>query len=633
MSEQEKKFSWRESFKVNFRGFKFLCKRFPKMMLLSISSVFVKALMPYIEIYLSAQIIGELAGACRPEVLRHMVCILLAVTLLLGAVRSVLLRYHEAEKQSRFMKLGSILDEKLLRMDYMELDKAETKERITKIEQAARSASWGIYHAAGNIESVLEAFCTVLGAVLLTASLFTSPIPETAGGLVILNHPLFLLGLLTVLLLIIYIGPRLAAKADYFWVEHVNDHVLGNLLFSFYSALPYDREKAMDIRIYRQDRMCEEYIQKGVKTGAFGSQGLFAQYAKKTGGFYMAASGMLSVLCTGILYLYVCAKAWAGAFGAGAVTQYIAAATTLAKGLSQMVGQIEDMRNNAPFLKQLFEFLDIPNGMYKGSLSVEKRMDQKYEIEFRDVGFCYPGSKTWALRHVSFKFHVGERLAVVGENGSGKTTFIKLLCRLYDPTEGEILLNGIRIDKYNYAEYMNLFSVVFQDFKLFALPVGENVASGCAVDRVRAEDCLVRAGFGERLQELPQGLDTCLYKETDAAGVDVSGGEAQKIALARALYKEAPFIILDEPTAALDPVAESEIYTRFNEIVGDHTAIYISHRLSSCRFCDQIAVFDRGSIVESGSHDRLVGNEKGKYHALWMAQAQYYAEEGIEIEL
>lgn len=215
-------------------------------------------------------------------------------------------------------------------------------------------------------------------------------------------------------------------------------------------------------------------------------------------------------------------------------------------------------------------------------------------------------------------------MAVVGENGSGKTTFIKLLCRLYDPTEGVILLNGIDIKKYDYDEYMSIFSVVFQDFKLFSFSLGQNVAANTNYDESRVIECLTKSGFSDRLAKMPKGLQTCLYKNFDEEGVEISGGEAQKIALARALYKNAPFIILDEPTAALDPISEYEIYSNFNRIVGNKTAIYISHRLSSCRFCNDIAVFSNGSLIQRGSHDMLIQDENGKYHELWNAQAQYY---------
>ena len=265
----------------------------------------------------------------------------------------------------------------------------------------------------------------------------------------------------------------------------------------------------------------------------------------------------------------------------------------------------------------------------EGGKAIEPDTSLPYTLELRDVSFRYPNTETWALRHVNMKFQVGSRLAVVGENGSGKTTFIKLLCRLYDPTQGEILLNGIDIRKYSYRQYIDLFSVVFQDFQLLAFPLGQNVAAAVEVDKGRAARCLEMAGFGKRLAALPQGLETPLYKEFDESGVQVSGGEAQKIALARALYKDAPFVVLDEPTAALDPVAEMEVYENFDKIVGDKTAVYISHRLSSCRFCDDIAVFDHGHIVQQGSHDTLV-EAPGKYQELWHAQAQYYAKQEKE---
>lgn len=285
-----------------------------------------------------------------------------------------------------------------------------------------------------------------------------------------------------------------------------------------------------------------------------------------------------------------------------------------------------EMKTNADYLEKTFEFLDIPNSMYQGSLTTEKRADCRYEVEFKDVSFQYPGSDIWALRHVNMKFKIGKRLAIVGENGCGKTTFIKLLCRLYDPQEGQILLNGIDIRKYRYDDYMGIFSVVFQDFQLICQPLGANVAGGINYDSDRVKKALVDAGFGERLSHMEKGLDTMIYKNLSEDGVDVSGGEAQKIAIARALYKDAPFIILDEPTAALDPIAEAEIYSKFDQITGHKTAIYISHRLSSCKFCDEIAVFHQGRVIQQGTHESLVNERNGKYYELWNAQAQYYAE-------
>lgn len=201
---------------------------------------------------------------------------------------------------------------------------------------------------------------------------------------------------------------------------------------------------------------------------------------------------------------------------------------------------------------------------------------------------------------------------------------IKLLCGFYQPQEGYITLNGIKIEDYKRDAYLELFSVVFQDFKVFAFPIGENVAASVYYDEMRVWDALKTAGLNEKAESLPNKLEQYLYKNVDVEGMDISGGEEQKLAIARAFYKDAPFIIFDEPTAALDPIAESEIYTKFNQIVGKKAAIFISHRLSSCRFCERIFVFDEGKIVQRGTHDDLLKDSNGKYYELWNAQAQYY---------
>lgn len=274
-------------------------------------------------------------------------------------------------------------------------------------------------------------------------------------------------------------------------------------------------------------------------------------------------------------------------------------------------------------------FSSLPFSLLSYSIPAsEIQLDGIFSCSEASLQICfaitYPSQENYALRHVSLTFHAGQRLAVVGMNGSGKTTFIKLLCRLYDPTEGEILLNGIDIRKYDYRDYMRLFSVVFQDFRLLSFELGQNIASSVDYDRDKAERCLRDAGFEMRLSKMPLGLSTALYKDFDENGVDISGGEAQKIALARALYKDAPFMILDEPTAALDPIAEFEIYNRMNQMIGDKSAVFISHRLSSCRFCHDIAVFHAGRLIQRGSHDALVSDKSGMYYKLWNAQAQYY---------
>ena len=622
MKKTKKQMPWREMLRLNNRALKLFYKRYPQMILSRLISVVWNSLTPYVSIYLSALVIDELAGSRSVERLQLLVLITLASAAVIALGTALLKKWTEAQSAGMWFKVENILSEKMLDMDYVSLDETHTAELLSTIRQNMNGGGWGLYRVVVAYEELCSSILTILGGISLTVSLFVSRVPDGAGALSALNNPLVVLAVITVMLAVTFIAPVLNNKSGSYYAKHADSHNLGNRLFSFFGWLGYYSELAPDVRIYRQDRICDRHNHN--KDDTFCSNGLFARLAWGPIGLFAAAGSAVSVIFTGVVYAFVCLKALAGAFGLGSVMQYVASITKVSGGMSSFVSTLGDMRNNAPFLELTFEFLDIPNNMYQGSLTVEKRNDRKYEVEFRNVSFKYPGSENYALRNVNMKFEIGKRLAVVGMNGSGKTTFIKLLCRLYDPTEGEILLNGIDIRKYNYAEYMNIFSVVFQDFKLFSLTLGENVASGSNIDREKVIDCLNKAGFGGRLAEMPNGIDTYLYTDYEKDGVNVSGGEAQKIAIARALYKDSPFIILDEPTAALDPIAEAEIYGKFDEIAGDKTAIYISHRLSSCKFCDEIAVFHEGAVIQQGTHASLVADESGKYYELWHAQAQYY---------
>ena len=345
---------------------------------------------------------------------------------------------------------------------------------------------------------------------------------------------------------------------------------------------------------------------------------------------YSGARGLVGSLTSGAAtvssYLFVVARAIEGAISVSNVVRYAGTIYNMVNCFSRLTEAVTNLIWQSERIQGMLDFMEVENVLHKGTLPVEKRRDNEYALEFHNVSFKYPGSDEYALCNFSIKLNIGQKLAIVGMNGSGKTTMIKLLCRLYDPSEGVITLNGIDIKKYDYAEYMSVFSVVFQDFKIFSLKLSENIACSADVDLERAAMAIDMVALSERVQKMESGLDTYLYSNFDE-GVEISGGEAQKIALARALYKGAPFIILDEPTAALDPIAEFDIYSKFNGIVGDKTAVYISHRLSSCRFCDDIAVFHEGELIQRGSHDALLSVTDGKYHELWNAQAQYYSEQ------
>ena len=322
-----------------------------------------------------------------------------------------------------------------------------------------------------------------------------------------------------------------------------------------------------------------------------------------------------------LLYSILIMSVIQGAMTVAEFTFYVGIVAGFASWLSTFLFQISGIMKTNLETKALYDVFEEKDIFLHGEGEVLD-VTAPVSIEFRDVSFRYEEGEE-ILSHLSFRIEKGQKIALVGNNGAGKTTFIKLLCRLYDPTGGEILLNGIDIRYYDYNEYVNLFSVVFQDFKLFSRSIAENVAASREFEGEKVTDCLEKAGFGGRLEEMEKGIHTNLF-QLEEDGVEISGGEAQKIAIARALYKDAPLVILDEPTSALDPVSEYEIYRSFDGLVEEKTAIYISHRMSSCRFCDQILVFDEGRIAQSGSHEKLLQEENGLYHEMWSAQAQYY---------
>ncbi len=583
-------------------------------------------LAPYLTIWLSAQIISELAGGRDARRLAFWAALTVGVTALLALANGALNRWQEYERSRLSAVRFRPLADKMLTLDYAQMDCQEVQDLYSQIGQNDNWGGYGLYQTLQLFPYFCKGAVQVLGGIGFTLPLFLTDLPADSP-LSFLNSPLALVAVLTAMVLVVVLSSLCDGKATLMLTKEAETFTFGNRIFGFYGfRLVGDRKRAGDLRIYQQLKNVGTPLLSDPASLPFFPGSSVSKLSKGRVGLLFGLCQSLTAVMTCAVYLFVCLKSWGGAFDVGLVARYVGSATQLFGGISLLLQTLSKVRVNGNFLDTTFRFLDLPNPMYQGSLTTEKRADRNYQVEFRDVSFRYPGSDRWALRHVNIRFRIGSRLAVVGPNGSGKTTFIKLLCRLYDPTEGEILLNGIDIRKYRYDEYLALFSVVFQDFKLLALPLGENVAGAADYDRARAERCLRDAGFGDRLDAMPHGLDTYLYKDLDKEGVEISGGEAQKIAIARALYKDAPFLVLDEPTAALDPVAEAEVYASFDAIAGDKTAIYISHRLSSCKFCDAIAVFDGGAIVQTGSHDALVADETGLYHKLWQAQAQYYTQ-------
>jgi len=619
MSTKSEKISWRRAVRVNIRAVRLLASKNKWMFPYAVVKALLNVVSSYAGLVIMARLIAELAGERRVETLTMWALASILTAAAFGIINGVMYHAYEVKSSLFWANMQRIEDEKFMSMDYCDVEDQKVRDSYDQIIQNRNWSGWGFPKIYWGFQNLVSDFFSVIGAIALSVGLFLKRVPE-GSRFAYLNHPLVILGFLGLMILTAAIAPWLNAKMTEQNASISDAARLGNRLFSHFGFLREDADSMVEYRMYPQAEIADHY---SWKENTWFVGGICDRRYKGSFGLCLIGRALGEKLLLSVIYLFVCLKAWAGAFGIGAVTQYVGAVSRLASGFTRLMTMANELRINAGFVEKIFAFLDLPNKMYQGSLTTEKRRDRKYNVEFRNVSFRYPNSERWALQNVSVSFEVGNKLAVVGENGSGKSTFIKLLCRLYDPQEGEILLNGVNIKKYRYEEYMAIFSVVFQDFSLLSHQLGQNVAGSCDVDEARAVKCLEDAGFGERLRELPDGLNTWLFKDFDEEGIEASGGERQKIAIARALYKDAPFIILDEPTASLDPIAEADIYRKFDEIVGDRTAIYISHRLSSCRFCKEILVFEDGGIIQRGNHEELIGTE-GKYRELWEAQAKYY---------
>ena len=502
------------------------------------------------------------------------------------------------------------IDQKLLyKAMRMEYELMETQETMDTLRRTRNSSN-----GSGKIDSAIENFalcssslCTILLALLALGTLM----------LQIRTWDIYLLLLLAVLAVFLLFKNAFAKKHGALLEKLCKENDHNNALVNYLWSLFYRMETAKEIRLYHMDPLFEVKNEKLMQDPAFRSFG-------KDNGKLLFQSDLLGQVLSFSAYIYVATLAMRSIISIGQVLYMAGIILKAVDAIAQFQVDYAQLRHQLSYLNAFYDFLHLPNMHYDGTLPIEKRDDGEYEFEFRHVSFRYPQQKNDVLHDVNIRFHLKEKLAIVGMNGAGKTTIVKLLCRLYDPSEGEILLNGINIQKYDYAEYTSIFSVVFQDFALFSYPLDENVAGASAPNAKRIASVLQRLDIWERIKSFTDQEHSLLFTDY-ANGVNVSGGEAQKLAIARALYKDAPFVILDEPTAALDPLSEAEIYEHFDMLVQGKTTLYISHRMSSCKFCDRIIVMEQGEVEEEGTHDTLL-KENGVYAQLWNAQAEYYSE-------
>lgn len=600
----------------------------PKLLMVSILFSIFSSIFPLLNIIISGELINSIVTGTGEE----FNLILILVTL--NFIVFILMKYIEKlknEKRKQFLiNYICTIDQKLLLVDFPDIEGNEVKNLRKYVEENTNMIGLFpcIYRLPQIIEVIFSHFATIVLSIGIIITLFSDFELEIYNITTFISSPYFMIILLIYLIFSIIFSVNNSKKLQSKMKEFVEEMMPINRNFSFYGNLMFSPSYGPEIRIYDQSdwivREGFEYIQdKGIDITRKSTKATIKSNFKNS---------ILTTILNILIYTFVIVKASLGIFSIGNIIQYVGIIAGFMHAVTELSARISDLLIHNHTLKKYFELMEYPSSMYQGSLPIEKRIlcdggDADYEIEFKNVSFKYPNTQNYILKNINIKFKVGGKLAIVGLNGSGKTTFIKLLTRLYDPTEGEILLNNINIKKYDYYEYMNVFSVVFQDFKLFDFTLAENVACSVDYDEEKVIEALNKAGFGDRLKTLEYGINTTRrINSYDDSGVNFSGGEMQKIALARAIYKNSPFIVLDEPTAALDPVAEYDIYSKFDNLVGEKTAVYISHRLSSCRFCEDIAVFEAGEIVERGNHTTLI-EQKGLYNQMWFAQAEYYDEQ------
>lgn len=564
--------------------------------LVSILKTVCDAVLPFVAIMVSPMIIDELLGDRNIEkLIIYVAAIAVGGTLisLAGSQLSVVLEKYDEKFQNHFTEE---ISKRVMELDFQH---TEDKKALDQIEAARTGMSW----YSGGVHGICSPFFTIISDVLKIAGAVT---------LIAIYAPVLFL----ITAVVVAINVVIQNRKNKIEIEAYKGLSKSNRIFGYYGFNIMDFRYGKDIRLYGAKNMMIEKWDNLADSQMF----IWNDTSRKNLPLDNI-SNVFGVARDIASYLYLGTLVLTGGISIAVFTQMLAAGSTFQSSMNDLLFRVQDIVKRTNYAYEYVKFMEYPAAIEKGSRHVENK---PHTIEFKNVSFTYPNTEVKVLDGISVTLHQGEHLSVVGLNGAGKTTFVKLLCRLYDPTDGEILLDGVNIKEYDYSEYMSVFSPVFQDFKLFAFSVEDNITLEREGEEKEVDGIIEQVGLKEKLESLENGKNTILYKAFDENGIEPSGGEQQKLAIARALYKKAPVVILDEPTAALDPVAEYDIYRQFDSLVGDKTAIYISHRLSSCKFCDKIAVFAEGKIKEYGTHDSLVKIDGGIYAKMFKAQAQYY---------
>lgn len=578
--------------------FKFAQKTQKGYIVLSVLYQFVVALVPLSSIIIPKYIIDELTNLKRTEYLIAYILSLVTINALGGIFSTYLANKCFTLKGKIFVEFQAMLTERLSLCDFERLEDPN----FLDIKEKARKF---LYANGGGFGVVLDNAFNIIGNVFIF------------GGIiwVLFQFDVWIVLLFVLLVLLnTFYEAKLKKRFVEFEMEKAPIERRTNYLISVIEDFNYGKE----IRLYGIKGWLVDKVKKHLNE----SQAFYKKQLKEN------AKGQYLTYSTGfvreaVTYGYLAYLVIRDIISIGDFSMYTSAMFNFNSAMKAVMNSFLELKQFEGYYDALSEYVNIPIQMNTGNRKVPSG---PFDIEFRNVSFRYPGQSNWALRDINIKISNNQRLAIVGENGAGKTTFIKLLTRLYDPTEGEILLCGENIKNYDYESYLGIISSVFQDYKLFSFSLKENICfnrSEITTD-AEIEEYLNMSGFSPKLKKLADGVNSFVFRNFEEKGFNPSGGEGQKIAIARALYKNAPIIILDEPTAALDPKSEYEIYQQFYNMVSGKTAVFISHRMSTTKFCDRIAVFSQGSIVEIGTHNELMKSQNGIYKEMYNLQAESF---------
>lgn len=582
----------------------------PSYVFLLLFQILLQAISPFSKIIFPTLIIEELTKVPLNQVnlsnLTWILVLFLAVEFIIPFLMNLnwMFLLHNENMLNKYWK--KLMGDKMMQMRFYHLENPDVLDQISKAQDGLLGYGnnlGGFQALINNIISILSNALSVIGVIYIIAQI----------------------NIWLIFILIAIVGLRLwnQSQIKKLNIQQWEERKRMNRENGYYSSLLTDFKYGKDIRLYAcKDLLItknKEYIED-----TYQYQIKINQKFKKL----TIIDNLFNMINQLLTYGYVAYYFIQSYISIAQYSLYVTSINTFISSSYSIFNSFLNIRQNTKMMSEFKKFMEIDATYQEGNVKINP--NDPIVLEFKDVSFAYPNTTEYVLRHINYRMEGQKKISIVGENGAGKSTFIKLLMRLYDPTEGEILLNGINIKEIPIQDYYALFSVVFQDYQLIGFNLGEQITSSDTFDEEKVLQILSEVQFNHKMENLQKGLATSMLKYFDDQGIELSGGESQKIAIARALFKDGKILILDEPTSALDPLAEYEIYSQFHKMTQGKLTFYISHRLSSCRFCDEIMVLEHGEIVQLGHHDKLILDEKGKYFEMFKAQAKYYQDDQVK---